>query len=375
MRAIFAGGGTGGHIYMAVALAEALRGRSPDHQFLFIGTERGLEARILEPLGYAWETIRIGGLNRVGAGRMLRTLGQLPSSWLASRRILRRFRPHAVVGLGGYSSGPVAAAARLARIPILLLEPNVLPGLTNRLLMRWASAAAVAFQETADMLGARARLTGIPVRRAFHELPPAPVHEERLGLLIFGGSQGSRPLNRLLCQALPLLKGLPLDIRHQTGPNDLDEVQAAYRRQGVEAQVTAYIDDMPQAFARSALLLCRAGASTVAEIAASGRPSLLVPLPTAADDHQRKNAAALARRGAAVVLDQKETDAQKLAAHIGQLGEDRPRLAAMGESARALAQPQAADNIISLLAELLGQAAGEGPGINKEDAVKLPKRP
>ncbi|HSR51132.1 MAG TPA: undecaprenyldiphospho-muramoylpentapeptide beta-N-acetylglucosaminyltransferase [Acidobacteriota bacterium] len=354
LRLLFAGGGTGGHIYMAVALAEALRQQDESHDFLFIGTERGLEGRILDPLGYRWETIRIGGLNRVGLARKARTLAELPKSWMDSRRILRRFRPHAVVGLGGYSSGPVAAAARLLGIPILLLEPNVLPGLTNRLLMRWASAAAVAFQETVERLGPRARLTGIPVRQAFHELPPAPAQAQRLGLLIFGGSQGSRPLNRLMCQVLPLLKELPLEIIHQTGLNDLEEVRERYQEEQVDAQVTAYIDDMAAAFARSALLLCRAGASTVAEIAASGRPSMLVPLPTAADDHQRKNAQALARRGAAVMLEQSATDASRLASQIRELADDREHLASMGQAARGLAQPQAVDNIIALLAEVLG---------------------
>ena len=214
-RVLFAGGGTGGHVYMAVALRQELKKRDPGCSVLFVGTEEGLESRILPPLGFPLKTIPVGGLNRVDPVRMARTLAQLPGSLLGSLRIVRSFRPCAVVGLGGYSSGPVMVAARLTRCPALLIEPNIFPGLTNRVLARWVTRAAVAFQETTRFFGSRAVVTGIPIRREFHQVPPWKPSAEPLRVLIFGGSRGSRPINQVVCDAL---SSLPqgLQITHQT---------------------------------------------------------------------------------------------------------------------------------------------------------------
>lgn len=349
LRILFAGGGTGGHIYMAVALARRLRRIDPAHQFLFVGTPRGLEERILSPLGFEWTTIQVGGLNRVGWRKAARSLSAIPASLLASRRILSQFRPHLMIGLGGYSSGPVALAARWMKVPSLLIEPNVEPGLTNRILGRWADGVAVAFEETRQRFGARARLTGIPVREEFSRILAGVRQEGPLRLLVFGGSQGSRPLNDFMTGAMQHLSPHQLQVCHQTGQADFERVKDAYAKGSFPAQIMPYIDDMPQAFGRADLVLSRAGASTVAEIAAAGRPSLLVPFPQAADDHQRKNALALAQHGAGILLEQSSLTPRKLAEAIRELEQDRQRLQAMSDAARGLAHPDSVDRILKLI--------------------------
>ncbi len=352
LRILFAGGGTGGHIYMAVALARRLKRIDPRHRFLFVGTPRGLEERILSPLGFKWTTIRAGGLNRVGLRKAVRSLSEIPVGVLESRRILAQFRPHLMVGLGGYSSGPVAVAARWMRTPSLLIEPNAEPGLTNRILGRWADRIAVAFEETRQHFGDKGRLTGIPVRDEFYRIR-TPIHRQGpLHLLVFGGSQGSRPLNEFMCEAIGHLSPKQVQICHQTGPAGFERVREAYRARSFPARVTPYIDDMPQAFQNADLVLSRAGASTVAEIAAAGRPSLLVPFPQAADDHQRKNALALAQQGAGRLLEQSALTPQKLAGAIRQLEGDRNRLQAMSEAARSLSHPDSIDRILDLIGSI-----------------------
>ncbi len=350
-RVLFAGGGTGGHVYMAVALRQELKKRDPGCSVLFVGTEEGLESRILPPLGFPLKTIRVGGLNRVDPVRMARTLAQLPGSLLGSLRIVRSFRPCAVVGMGGYSSGPVMVAARLTRCPALLIEPNIFPGLTNRVLARWVTRAAVAFQETTRFFGSRAVVTGIPIRREFHQVPPWKPSAEPLRVLIFGGSRGSRPLNQVVCDAL---SSLPqgLQITHQTGRDDVEWVRQRYQASGVEGRVLEYLEDMPVELTAADLVISRAGASTVAEITAAGRASILIPLPTAADDHQRKNARSLEQRGAALVKEQAELKGQELASLLAQLDSDRNRLQYMAESSRRLARPDSAERITDLVQDL-----------------------
>ncbi len=336
---------------MAVALRQELKKRDPGCSVLFVGTEEGLESRILPPLGFPLKTIRVGGLNRVDPVRMARTLAQLPGSLLGSLRIVRSFRPCAVVGLGGYSSGPVMVAARLTRCPTLLIEPNVFPGWTNRVLARWVTRAAVAFQETTRFFGSRAVVTGIPIRREFHQVPPWKPSAEPLRVLIFGGSRGSRPINQVVCDAL---SSLPqgLQITHQTGRDDVEWVRQRYQASGVEGRVLEYLEDMPVELTAADLVISRAGASTVAEITAAGRASILIPLPTAADDHQRKNARSLEQRGAALVKEQAELEGKELAILLAQLDSDRSRLQCMAESSRRLARPDSAERITDLVQDL-----------------------
>lgn len=354
-RVLFAGGGTGGHVFMAVAVRDCMAARAGARlQSLFVGTPAGLENRILPPLGFPLETIQIGGLQRVGLRRQLATLVRLAPSLLRSLQIVKRFAPQVVVGLGGYSSGPVVAAARLRRVPAVLIEPNVIPGLTNRWLARFCDGAAVAFEATAAHFRGRVRLTGIPIRQEFHGIRSRPGSRPGLGVLIFGGSRGSRPINRLVSEALPALAGLPLEIVHQTGPEDRERVERAYAEAGVSAHVVEFLHDMPARFERADLIVSRSGASTIAEITAAGRPSLLIPFPHAADDHQTVNARALVERGAALLLEERTAAPRDLADAVASLEADRPRLAAMGEAARSLARPDSSERIAELLEEVAG---------------------
>lgn len=347
---------------MAVSLAEHLRSLAPDSRVLFVGTERGLEERILAPLGYPWKTVRIGGLNRVGPMRKLRSVFQLPGSLLASRDILKSFRPDVTIGLGGYSSFPVAAASRWLRIPLVLLEPNVLPGMANRWLRSWCCLAAVAFRETAPCFGDKAMVTGVPVRAAFHAVPDCRPTSGRLRLLIVGGSQGSRGLNDLVLSALPKLSRDKLAIAHQTGKADLARMSDRYRQLGWNAEVVDFIDDMPARFAQCDVVMGRAGACTVAEIAAAGRASLLVPLPTAADNHQERNAQALADRGAALTLPQAAISGRDLASLLHALADNPQRVAAMGVQARAAARPDSVEAILRGVAGIMTGTDGRKDG-------------
>ncbi len=336
---------------MAVALRQELEKRDPGCSVLFVGTEKGLESRILPPHDFPLETIRIGGLNRVDPLRMARSLAQLPGSLLRSLRIIRSFRPCVVVGLGGYSSGPVMVAARLTGCPALLIEPNIFPGFTNRILARWVARAAVAFEETTRFFGSKAVLTGIPIRTQFHQVPPWKPSAEPLRVLVFGGSRGSRPINQIVCDALTSLPP-GLRITHQTGRDDVEWVRQRYQAAGVQGRVLEYLEDMPVEFTGADLVISRAGASTVAEITASGRASILIPLLTAADDHQRKNALSLEQRGAALVKEQTELDGKGLARLLAQLNSDRTGLQRMAEASRRLARPDSAERITDLVQDL-----------------------
>jgi UDP-N-acetylglucosamine--N-acetylmuramyl-(pentapeptide) pyrophosphoryl-undecaprenol N-acetylglucosamine transferase len=335
-RVLFAGGGTGGHVYMAVALAKELRKRDPGVRILFIGTKRGLESRIVPSCGYELDTIEVGGLKNVGVAKTLKTAVQLPSSLLQSWRMVRRFRPCVIAGVGGYASGPVVLAGRLSGFPCLLIEPNAYPGFTNRLLSRIVDYAAVGFQETADWFGKKARITGIPIREDFLDLQPEASPDSRLRLLIVGGSQGSRPINTLVCEALPFLPPEKLAVVHQTGPSDLARVKEHYAGTSFSAEVSDYIENIPGYFKRTDLIISRAGASSVAEITAAGKASVLIPFPGAADDHQRKNALALERTGASVLLEQGKVTGRELADLIIALEADRERLSTMASNARKL---------------------------------------
>lgn len=351
-RVLFAGGGTGGHVFMSIALASALREADPSVELLFVGTSQGLEMRVIPKRGYHLETIQIGGINRVGILPALKSILQIPASIFRSALLVRKFKPSVVVGVGGYSSGPVLIASRLLGYPGLLIEPNAYPGLTNRLLARWVDRAVVSFEETERWFGSRARRTGIPVRNDFYDVAPADYTVSTLNLLVFGGSQGSQAINRMMCEALPHLTDLPLRIVHQTGRADYEKVQRCYALTNLQSEVLEFIDDMPAYFQDSHLILCRAGALTIAELTAAGRPSILVPFPQAADDHQRKNAQALEREGAAIALDQETTSGATLAERIRTLLNSRHDLAQMAAAARSLARPGSSEEIICLMEEL-----------------------
>ncbi len=350
MRVLIAGGGTGGHVIPALAIARELAA-SHGAELLFVGTPRGLEMRLVPAAGFRLETIEIGALKNVGLMTRLGTLFAMPRAWLRARRLLRDFQPDVVIGVGGYASGPAMLAAVWDGCPTMVFEPNFVPGLANRLVGRRVSAAAVHFPETAKYFR-NAQVTGVPVREPFFNLPEKT--GARPTLLAFGGSQGASAINRTLVEALPALaKASPdLHVIHQTGERDCAAVTEAYQKAGVSAQVSAFIDDMPAAFARADLLLCRSGAATVAEIAAACKPALLVPFPQAADDHQRRNAEALVRAGAAKMIPESELNAARLVSETKELLADSARLALMGAAARTLRHPDAVREIAAMAVRL-----------------------
>ena len=300
LRILIAGGGTGGHLFPGIAVAREVLRRQPDAVITFAGTARGIEARAVPRAGFALDLLRSAGLKATSLQARARGVSLLPLSGVDAWRILSRRAPDVVIGVGGYSSGPVVLAAAARRIPTLLLEQNAVPGLTNRLLARVVSSAAVTFASTVGFFGGRGFVTGNPVRPEFFDVAP----ERAAGpprVLIFGGSQGAHAINVAMVAAAPGLaaRGLGMEITHQTGERDLDLVKDGYRRAGVTARVEPFLFDMAREMKLADLVVCRSGATTIAELTASGRPAIFIPLPTAADDHQRVNAEVLVAAGAA----------------------------------------------------------------------------
>lgn len=352
MRAILAGGGTGGHVIPALAIANQLK-QDYGAEILFIGTARGIENRLVPAAGYALQLVRVGALKNVSLITRLKTAFDLPRALWDASRMLNEFAPDVVIGVGGYASGPAMLSAVIKHAPTLAFEPNVVPGFANRLVARFVSGAAVHFEETAKYFR-HGEVTGVPVRQAFFEIPP-----KRGGtptVLVFGGSQGAHAINEAMIRCLPVLQreAPGIHIVHQTGERDYSDALAAYKSHSESAEVFKFIEDMPSAFARADLVVCRSGASTVAEIAAAGKPAVFVPFPRAADDHQRVNAEALAKHGAAVVVEESKLEGLWLAETIAALLQDSQRLHKMGQSARALAHPNAARDIAAMAARLAG---------------------
>src|SRR5579863_1260469 len=349
-RAILAGGGTGGHVIPALAIANQLK-KSYGAEVLFIGTARGIENRLVPAAGYPLQLVRVGALKNVSLMTRLKTAFDLPRAVWDASRMLNEFAPDVVIGVGGYASGPAMLAAIVKHIPTLAFEPNVVPGFANRMVARFVSAAAVHFEETSKYFR-HAEVTGVPVRQAFFEI--APKRGGTPTLLVFGGSQGAHAINDAMFRCLGVLqKEAPgIHIIHQTGERDYNDALAAYRRLGESAEVSKFIEDMPAAFARADLVVCRSGASTVAEITAAGKPAIFVPFPRAADDHQRINAEALAREGAAVVVEESRLQGVWLAETIAALLQDPHRLQQMSQAARSLAHPKAASDIAAMAARI-----------------------
>jgi UDP-N-acetylglucosamine--N-acetylmuramyl-(pentapeptide) pyrophosphoryl-undecaprenol N-acetylglucosamine transferase len=321
-------------------------------EVIFVGTARGIENRLVPQAGFILKLVQVGALKNVSFTTRFKTMFDLPRAVVAASGMISDFKPDIVLGVGGYASGPAMLAAVLRRIPTLAFEPNVVPGLANRAIARFVSAAAVHFPETAKYFR-NALVTGVPVRKEFFAVPPNSA--DRRVLLITGGSQGAQAINRAAMQMMPLLRHdfRNLHVIHQTGAKDLDEVREAYERATISAEVSAFIDDMPGAFARAHLLLCRSGASTVAEITAAGKVAVFIPFPHAADDHQLRNAQALAQKGAAMVIEQKDLTPERLLATIKNLLAD-DRLPRMSEASRSLSHPNAAQEIAEMAAKVAG---------------------
>jgi UDP-N-acetylglucosamine--N-acetylmuramyl-(pentapeptide) pyrophosphoryl-undecaprenol N-acetylglucosamine transferase len=345
MNVMLAGGGTGGHVIPALAIAEELK--KCGHIAGFVGTERGIETRLVPKAGFPLYLVKIGALNRVSFTTRVHTLIDLPLSIFSAMGILRRFHAQVVIGVGGYAAGPATIAAVLLRIPVVLFEPNVVPGYANRAVARFAAKAAVHFEQTGRWFR-NFEVTGVPVRRAFFALPTRRSGQPTV--LVFGGSQGSRALNRIVQEsAAELLQRIPnLNIVHQTGSREFGDVCNFYTKQRINVEVSAFIDDMPQSFADADLIVCRSGASTVAEIAAAGKCALFVPFPGAADDHQLRNAELLAQENAALLIPESELSAERFVKEVTALLGDPARMAAMAGKASTLAHPDAAAHIAEM---------------------------
>jgi UDP-N-acetylglucosamine--N-acetylmuramyl-(pentapeptide) pyrophosphoryl-undecaprenol N-acetylglucosamine transferase len=360
LTVVVAGGGTGGHLYPGLAVARELLRQHPDARISFAGTARGLEARVVPSEGFEIDLIRSAGLK--GKSITTRVRGALlvaPSLWDAWRIVSRR-RPDVVVGVGGYSSGPVVLIAALRGVPTLVLEQNAVPGLTNRLLSRVVRAAAITYDETRAYFGAKAFVSGNPVRAEFFTGPMArdPAAAGEAGrpprLLVLGGSQGAHAVNlAIVAEAAALFAAEPrLQLVHQTGERDRRPVTDEYERIGLTARVEAYLDGVADEMRAADVVVCRAGATTLAELAATGRPAIIVPLPTATDDHQRRNARVLAEAGAAIAAEERDLGAGRLAGLVAGLLADPNRRRAMSAAMRTFAQPDAAARIAARVREL-----------------------
>ena len=344
---IIAGGGTGGHIYPGIAIAQEFKRRNANCKIIFVGTARGLENKIVPREGFTLELIAVAALKGVSITKRTKSLLLLPKSFLAVRSLIKKHQPEVVIGVGGYASGPMVLIASLMGVPTLIAEQNALPGFTNRVLSRFVKAAAVSFAEAKSFFGNKAEITGNPVRAEFFSIPPRPNNETK-NIVITGGSQGARAINNAMIEALPLLEAQKISIVHQTGELDFERIKAAYAQSPIKAEVKPFIEKIVDEFANADLVISRAGATTVAELAAAGRPALMIPFPLAADDHQRKNAEAVERAGAGRMILQSELTGERLAKELLTLISDTEKLAAMSAASKTLAHPDAAARVVNI---------------------------
>ncbi|MEK7724473.1 MAG: undecaprenyldiphospho-muramoylpentapeptide beta-N-acetylglucosaminyltransferase [Acidobacteriota bacterium] len=352
MKVLFAAGGTGGHIYPAIAVAKEILLRDSTSEIKFVGTSRGLETKLVPQNGFELLTIESAGLKSIGIFGQLKGLLILPKSFLQARKLLKEFKPDVVVGAGGYVTGPVLLMASLLKIPTLVMDSNALPGFTNRQLARFVDKAALTFEESLKFFPNKGVVTGNPVRKEFFEVQ-SKQREAKTNLLIFGGSQGARAINLAMVDALKHLPKEKVNIVHQTGELDFEKIEKGYKEANWQADVRRYITDMVAEFAKADLVICRAGATTCAELAAAGKVGIMVPLPTAADDHQRKNAEALQNAGAAKMILQKDLTGESLAKEIEGLINSPEKITEMELAAKKLAKADAAELAVNIIEKLV----------------------
>ncbi len=364
-RIMVAGGGTGGHLFPGLAVVEELRRRVPGLEVRFVGTARGIEARILPGRGEALELLKVTPLKGQGLGARFKSLARIPTAMKEASSLLRDFEPDLVLGVGGYASGPVLMSASLSGRPTAILEQNAHVGMTNRILARFVDRAYIAFEQTEQVFGKKkSRLTGNPVRQEFVEharlaiADPEGFESRARTVLVLGGSQGARKLNEDVPRALARagISGRDLEVVHQTGESMREEVEATYRELGIRAKVVTFIDEIARAYSNAALVVARAGATTLAELCAIGRPSILIPFPFAADDHQAKNAMALEEQRASICV--RESDLDGLGELIGGLLDDPAKRQAMARAARDHGRPDAAAAIVD---DMMGWLGGAQP--------------
>jgi UDP-N-acetylglucosamine--N-acetylmuramyl-(pentapeptide) pyrophosphoryl-undecaprenol N-acetylglucosamine transferase len=350
MKVIIAGGGTGGHLFPGIAVAREILRREPESQILFVGAEQGIETRIVPKEGFPLKTLPVGGIKGLSAGRILRNGFGIVRGMFTAKRILNEFKPDIVIGVGGYASFPILSAAIVSGYPRIIMEQNAIPGLANRTLGRFVNFAAVSDPQTQSYFGSRAVVTGNPVRPEFKSIPPKD-HVPPYTILIFGGSQGAQAINRGVIESLEHLADWKDRIRfvHQTGERQLEDVRRAYAAKQFDADVRTFFNDFHQQYAAADLIIARSGATTVAEIKAAGRAAILVPFPFATDDHQTKNAQAMAAEQAAIVIANADLKGERLAATIRELLGDTNRLKEIESNARRIAILDAEQRIFNLV--------------------------
>src|SRR6267143_2186131 len=360
MKLLIAGGGTGGHVFPALAVAREWLKRGPEREVVFVGTERGMEARLVPEAGLPLETVRAAGLKGIGGMRLLRNAAMLFPALLDSAAILRRHRFAAGFGTGGYAAGPMVLAAIFASLPTVILEPNAEPGFTNRVLAVMVTRVVTAFEAPAERWGRKAEVTGCPVRPEFFNCAACRQHSAPFHILITGGSQGALAINRTVVDALDLLvvRKEQLSIVHQTGERDYNAVRVAYARREIKAEVLPFLSNMPERFAQADLIVCRSGAIAVAEVAAAGRSAIFIPFGRATDSHQLRNAQEMQRAGAARLIPEPQLTAERLTQEIFSLLDQPLELQAMAANARRLAKPRAVQDIVDLIEGVALRGAG-----------------
>lgn len=352
MKLLIAGGGTGGHVFPAIAIAREWLSREGEREVVLVGTQRGLEMKLVPQAGLPLETLRVAGLKGKGGATLLKNLAMLAPAMLDARRVLREHHPVAAFGVGGYAAGPMMLATWLGRVPNIIFEPNAEPGLTNKLLAKLSKRIAVGYEISAQAWGKKSVVTGCPVRPEFFAAVPRKP-EKPFRLLITGGSQGALPINRTVVDAMDRLAARKneLAIVHQTGERDYDAVRTAYARREILAEVAPFLANMPERFAWADVIVCRAGAITAAEIAAAGRAAIFIPFGAATDSHQLRNAQEMQRAGAGRLISEKELTAERLASEIFAMIDAPEQIEKQASAARALARPNAARDIVNLIEE------------------------
>ncbi len=355
MNVIIAGGGTGGHLFPGIAVAREIERRYPGSKILFVGAEQGIETRIVPKEGFELRTLSVGGIKGVGGARQVRNLFGMVGGIFKARAILQEYKPQVVIGVGGYASFPMLAAATLGGHPRVVMEQNAIPGLANRVLGKKANFVAVTDSRTRSYFGDRAVVTGNPIRPEFKSIPPK-AHAAPFTILIFGGSQGAQSINRAVIAALDELGEWRGRLRfvHQTGERQLAEVKGAYAAKGFDADVRTFFNNFHEQYAAADLIVSRSGATTVAEIKAAGRAAILIPFPFATDDHQTKNARAMADENAALLIANADLSGKKLAGAICDLVGDTARLAEIESNARRIAVLDAEKRIVDLIETAAG---------------------
>jgi UDP-N-acetylglucosamine--N-acetylmuramyl-(pentapeptide) pyrophosphoryl-undecaprenol N-acetylglucosamine transferase len=352
MKLLIAGGGTGGHVIPAIAIAKEWLSRGKEREVVLVGTERGIEMKLVPQAGLPLETLRVAGLKGKGGATLLKNLAMLVPAMQDARRVLRKHKPIAAFGVGGYAAGPMMLATWLSRIPNVIFEPNAEPGLTNKLLAKLSTRIATGYEISAQAWGKKAVVTGCPVRAEFFSITPRKL-EKPFRLLITGGSQGALPINRAFVDAMDQLamRKADLSIVHQTGERDYNAVRTAYARREINAEVVPFLTNMAERFSWADIIVCRAGAITAAEIAAAGRAAIFIPFGAATDSHQLRNAQEMQRAGAGRVITENELTAQRLTTEIFNLVDQPLQIETQASAARSLARPAATRDIVNLIEE------------------------